>query len=158
MGLAAVRDIRPQLRLETRDEVGAFEQDLLAEFVLARASAGITDTTISADVAQAVRFARTHGMRIAPQGTGHGAGPLEPLQGTMLLRTSRMRSVRIDPVSRTAQQVLLERADLVGGLQPQMRPDVAHRGEPHPSPPLQLSGKTPLIAEGISRIMKNHHE
>jgi hypothetical protein len=51
VGLAAVRDIRPQLRLETRDEIGAFEQDLLAEFVLARASAGITDATISADVA-----------------------------------------------------------------------------------------------------------
>ena len=51
MGLAAVRDIRSQLRLETPDEVEAFEQDLLAEFVLARASAGITDTTISADVA-----------------------------------------------------------------------------------------------------------
>ena len=33
---------------------GAFEQDLLAEFVLARASAGITDTTISADVAAVV--------------------------------------------------------------------------------------------------------
>ncbi len=54
MGLAAVRDIRPQLRLESPDEVGAFEQDLLAEFVLARASAGITDTTISADVAAVV--------------------------------------------------------------------------------------------------------
>jgi len=39
VGLAAVRDIRPQLRLDTPDEVGAFEQDLLAEFVLARASA-----------------------------------------------------------------------------------------------------------------------
>jgi hypothetical protein len=34
---AAVRDIRPQRRLESPDEVGAFEQDLLAEFVLARA-------------------------------------------------------------------------------------------------------------------------
>ena len=54
MGLAAVRDLRSQLRLETADEVGAFEQDLLAEFVLARASAGITDTTISADVAAVV--------------------------------------------------------------------------------------------------------
>ena len=54
MGLAAVRDLRPQLRLERPDEVGAFEQDLLAEFVLARASAGITDTTISADVAAVV--------------------------------------------------------------------------------------------------------
>ena len=54
MGLAAVRDLRPQLRLEIADEVGAFEQDLLAEFVLARASAGITDGTISADVAAVV--------------------------------------------------------------------------------------------------------
>jgi FAD binding domain len=57
----------------------------------------------AADVAQAVRFARTHGMRIAPQGTGHGAEPLEPLQGAMLLRTSRMRSVRIDPAARIAR-------------------------------------------------------
>src|SRR5215469_15976139 len=57
----------------------------------------------AADVAQALRFARTRGMRIAPQGTGHGAEPLEPLRGAMLLRTSRMRSVRIDPVSRTAR-------------------------------------------------------
>src|SRR5215469_12987840 len=57
----------------------------------------------AADVAQAVRFARTRGMRIAPQGTGHGAEALEPLGGAMLLRTLRMHSVRIDPVSRTAR-------------------------------------------------------
>src|SRR5215469_10086790 len=57
----------------------------------------------AADVTQAVRFARTHGMRIAPQGTGHGAEPLEPLQGAMLLRTSRMRRVDIDPATRTAR-------------------------------------------------------
>jgi integrase len=54
VGLAAVRDVRSQLRLETPDEVEVFEQDLLAEFVLARASAGITDTTISADVAAVI--------------------------------------------------------------------------------------------------------
>ncbi|HUA28908.1 MAG TPA: FAD-binding protein [Streptosporangiaceae bacterium] len=29
----------------------------------------------AADVAQAVRYARARGMRIAPQGTGHGADP-----------------------------------------------------------------------------------
>src|SRR5262249_60655367 len=45
----------------------------------------------AADVAQAVRHARAHRMRIAPQGTGHGAAPLEPLDGAMLLRTTRMR-------------------------------------------------------------------
>src|SRR5215467_7640256 len=57
----------------------------------------------AADVVHAVRFARAQGMRIAPQGTGHGAEPLEPLEGAMLLRTSRMRSVQIDPAARTAR-------------------------------------------------------
>jgi FAD/FMN-containing dehydrogenase len=57
----------------------------------------------AADVAQAVRYARAHGMRIAPQGTGHGAEPLEPLDGAMLLRTTHMRQVRIDPSARTAR-------------------------------------------------------
>ena len=60
-------------------------------------------TESAADVVQAVRFARARGIRIAPQGTGHGAEPLEPLQGAMLLRTQRMRGVRIDPVARTAR-------------------------------------------------------
>jgi FAD binding domain len=50
-----------------------------------------------------VGFARSHGLRIAPQGTGHGAAPLEPLDGALLLRTSRMRGVRIDPDTRTAR-------------------------------------------------------
>src|SRR5262249_25807393 len=54
----------------------------------------------AADVVQAVRFARAQGMRIAPQGTGHGAEPLEPLDGAMLLRTLRMRGVRINPAAR----------------------------------------------------------
>jgi len=56
-----------------------------------------------ADVAHAVRFAGAHGMRIAPQGTGHGAEPLESLQGAMLLRTARMRSVRVDPAARSVR-------------------------------------------------------
>ena len=57
----------------------------------------------AADVVQAVRYARAHGIRIAPQGTGHGAAPLEPLDGAMLLRTTRMRKVSIDPAARTAR-------------------------------------------------------
>src|SRR5215472_124121 len=55
------------------------------------------------DVARTVQFARTLGMRIAPQGTGHGSEPLEPLQDAMLLKTSRMRQVDIDPADRTAR-------------------------------------------------------
>jgi FAD/FMN-containing dehydrogenase len=57
----------------------------------------------ASDVVQAVRFARTNQMRIAPQGTGHGAAPLEPLDGAMLLRTTPMRRVDIDPATRTTR-------------------------------------------------------
>jgi FAD/FMN-containing dehydrogenase len=56
-----------------------------------------------ADVVQAVRFARSEGMRIAPQGTGHGSPPLEPLDGAMLLKTANMRTVHIDAGARTAR-------------------------------------------------------
>jgi FAD/FMN-containing dehydrogenase len=57
----------------------------------------------SSDVAHAVRFARSCGLRIAPQGTGHGALSLEGLDGAMLLKTLRMRNVGIDPATRTAR-------------------------------------------------------
>ena len=63
----------------------------------------VVEAGSAADVARAVRFARAHGMRIAPQGTGHGAGPLESLDGAMLLRTTRLRTVHIDPAARTAR-------------------------------------------------------
>src|SRR5215471_10547648 len=57
----------------------------------------------ASDVVKAVRYARAHEMRVAPQGTGHGAAPLEALDGTILLRTTRMRQVDIDPATRTAR-------------------------------------------------------
>ena len=40
----------------------------------------VVEAESAADVAQAVRYARARTMRIAPQGTGHGAAPLEPLE------------------------------------------------------------------------------
>jgi len=57
----------------------------------------------AADVVEAVRFARAQGMRIAPQGSGHGAAPLQSLEGAMLIRTLAMRQVAIDPAARTAR-------------------------------------------------------
>ncbi len=61
----------------------------------------VVEAEPAADVAQAVRYARARAMRIAPQGTGHGAAPLEPLDGAMLLRTTSMRRVDIDPATGT---------------------------------------------------------
>lgn len=55
------------------------------------------------DITLAVDVARELGLRIAPQGTGHNAAPLGDLAGTILLRTSGMRGVQIDPVTRVAR-------------------------------------------------------
>jgi FAD/FMN-containing dehydrogenase len=55
------------------------------------------------DVAAAVRFAADSGLRITAQGTGHNARPLGPLDDTILLKTERMRGIRIDPQQRIAR-------------------------------------------------------
>jgi FAD/FMN-containing dehydrogenase len=55
------------------------------------------------DVVEIVRFAREHDLRVAPQGTGHNASPLGPLGDTVLLKTSRMRGIEIDPEARVAR-------------------------------------------------------
>ncbi len=48
-------------------------------------------------------FARRHDLRVAPQGTGHNAGALESLEGTMLLRLSELRGVEIDAERKVAR-------------------------------------------------------
>jgi FAD/FMN-containing dehydrogenase len=55
------------------------------------------------DVAAAVRHARRYGLQVAPQGTGHNAGPLGSLEDTLLVRMSGMRDVEIDPIARRAR-------------------------------------------------------
>jgi hypothetical protein len=55
------------------------------------------------DVVETVRFAAANGLRISGQGTGHGAAPLAPLDDTILIRTTGMRGVEVDPDARTAR-------------------------------------------------------
>ena len=55
------------------------------------------------DVAAIVAFAKANGLRVAPQGTGHNAGPLGDLGDTILVKTHRMRGVTIDPEKRIAR-------------------------------------------------------
>ena len=57
----------------------------------------------AADVVAIVTFARESGLRVAPQGTGHGAGALGELEDTILLKTSRMRGVTVDREARKAR-------------------------------------------------------
>ncbi|WP_336649107.1 FAD-binding oxidoreductase [Microbacterium sp. MMO-10] len=55
------------------------------------------------DVAETVRSARKLGLRVAPQGTGHAAGALPPLGDAILLRTTRLADVTVDPHARTVR-------------------------------------------------------
>ena len=48
------------------------------------------------DVVAVVRAAAAAGLRVAPQGTGHNAGPLGDLRDVVLLRTSQMTGVTVD--------------------------------------------------------------
>src|SRR3954469_25689498 len=62
----------------------------------------LAEAASSADVRRAVLTARAHGLRVAVRATGHGT-PADPSPDTLLIDTSRMRSVLIDPDRRTAR-------------------------------------------------------
>src|SRR5664279_2426744 len=48
------------------------------------------------DVIEIVRWARTQGLRVAAQGTGHAAAAHASLEDTVLVRTDRLKDVQID--------------------------------------------------------------
>jgi FAD/FMN-containing dehydrogenase len=88
------------------------------------------------DVAKVVRFAAENGLRVAGQGTGHGAAALAPLEGTILLKTERMRGIEVDPDAQAARVeagvLVAELSDAAGahGLSsmPGSSPDVGVTG------------------------------
>jgi FAD/FMN-containing dehydrogenase len=53
------------------------------------------------DVQAAIAFARQHGLRVAPQGTGHNAAPLGALDRSLLLKLHGLKGVEIDVAART---------------------------------------------------------
>ena len=55
------------------------------------------------DVAAVVNHARSNGLGVAAQGTGHGAGSRGPLAGSILIRTERMKEIEVDPDACTAR-------------------------------------------------------
>jgi FAD/FMN-containing dehydrogenase len=55
------------------------------------------------DVAETVRFAGANGLRVAGQGTGHGAVALGSLEDAILIKTERMRGIEVDPQAQTAR-------------------------------------------------------
>jgi len=65
--------------------------------------AAVVFVETAADVAAVVDYARAHGFRVSTQATGHFAGSLEGFEDTILVKTSRMRGLEIDPETRTAR-------------------------------------------------------
>ncbi len=55
------------------------------------------------DVAEVVKFAGQQDLKVAGQGTGHGAVALGPLDDTILIKTERMRGVDVDADAQTAR-------------------------------------------------------
>jgi FAD/FMN-containing dehydrogenase len=65
--------------------------------------AAVAHAADAADVARVIDFARQHGLRVAVQATGHGAGAMGPLEDTVLLKTDRLAGVEIDPAASRAR-------------------------------------------------------
>ena len=67
-------------------------------------------------VGAVVNFARRHGLRIAAQGTGHNAAPLDRLDNTVLVNThasaSAIRAVKSAMSRRASGQMYLNIADM----------------------------------------------
>ena len=66
--------------------------------------AAVAYPAFPSEVADVVRAAAAAGLRVAPQGTGHGAPPLAGrLDDAVLLRTSAMTELHVDAERRTAR-------------------------------------------------------
>ncbi len=102
------------------------------------------------DVVAAVNAARRSGLRIAPQSTGHNAAPLGNLENTILLKTSGLRQVEIDPARRVA------RAE-AGALWMDVTPAAAEHGLvalAGSSPDVGVAGYT--LGGGMSWFARSH--
>src|SRR4051794_35715969 len=65
--------------------------------------AAVAFPTDAQDVAAAVAYARSAGLRVAPQATAHNQGPLGDLADTLLLNVGALQEVRVDPGARNVR-------------------------------------------------------
>ncbi|MGC5309806.1 FAD-binding oxidoreductase [Micromonospora zamorensis] len=55
------------------------------------------------EISAVIRTANRAGLRVTPMGTGHNSHPFGDLSGTVLLRTSRLAGIDVDPAARRAR-------------------------------------------------------
>ena len=97
MSLAAVRDLREVRSPAGPAELAAFEMDVLAGFVLARAAAGLADATIRSDVSHLEQLRNWFGrplwdMEPADADAYFGKVLRDAAKGTRLGRSQALRT------------------------------------------------------------------
>ncbi|TIC84383.1 FAD-binding protein [Nocardioides sp. GY 10127] len=119
-GVAALRAVAPG-RVHLPGEPGYEAERLPWNLAFDQRPAAVAVPETPGQVAALVRAAHAAGLRVAPQNTGHGAGPLTGrLDDALLLRLAALTGVTVDAEARTAR--------VLGGTQWQ---DVLEAAAPH---------------------------
>ena len=90
--LAVVRDIRSPRSLDSEEDAGAYQDNLLAEFVLARSAHGVVDATVRGDVATIVEFLAFAGVWAWEVEAAHADRFLAVAQRDKAVRTRRVKA------------------------------------------------------------------
>jgi FAD/FMN-containing dehydrogenase len=90
-------------RLLTPESQGYDEPRTVWNAMIDRRPALIVRCLSAVDVIQAVRFARDHQLVVAVRGGGHNIAGNAVCDGGLMIDLSPMKSVRVDPASRTAR-------------------------------------------------------
>jgi FAD/FMN-containing dehydrogenase len=100
-----VGPLRDKLRgaLCTPGEPGYEEARTLWNAMIDRHPGAVVRAAGAADVIAAVRFARERGLSLAVRGGGHNIAGNAACEGGLMIDLSKMKSVRVDPVRRTAR-------------------------------------------------------
>jgi FAD/FMN-containing dehydrogenase len=100
-----VDGLRAQLRgaLCLPGDAGYDQARTIWNSMIDRRPAMIVRAVGASDVMRAVSFAREHGLLLAVRGGGHNIAGNAVCDGGLMLDLSLMRSVRIDPIARTAR-------------------------------------------------------
>lgn len=102
---AALAELRAALcgRVLAAGDAGYDETRRIHNGMFERRPAVIARCLGAADVADAIRFARTHDLELAVRGGGHSVAGKSVCEGGLMLDLSLMKGIHVDPVERTAR-------------------------------------------------------
>ncbi len=102
---AALESLRSSLRggVLTRNDAGYDDARRIHNGMFARRPALVARCLGTADVVDAVRFARAHDLELAVRGGGHSVAGKSVCEGGLMLDLSLMRGIHVDPGSRTVR-------------------------------------------------------